>query len=51
MRPIDAHSDPVSQQREEVEPTAQPSPALDEMLQVLGRLLGDIFLESENEKK
>lgn len=51
MRPNDAHSATVSQQREEAEPSAQTSPELDELLQVIGRLLGEVILETTNEKE
>ena len=50
MRPEDAHSGPVSQQGEELEPSAQTSPELEELLQVIGHLLGDLYLENQNEK-
>jgi len=49
MRPKDAQGDAVSQQREERTVDQILSPELDELLQVIGQLLGDIFLENENE--
>jgi len=45
MRPRDAQNDAVSQSKE----AHALSPELNELLQVIGELLGDIFLEKENE--
>jgi len=51
MRPKDAQGDAVSQEMEEKVENHIVSPELDELLQVIGRLLGDIFLENENENQ